>query len=234
MALRARDVEAADYRAQAAAHDVDNARAALIAVSGRRTAARGPAIRSPAEGKVLRIPQKSARVVQAGEPLVEVGDPARIEIAADFISSDAVKVRPGQAMVIEGWGGEGSLRGRVRTVEPSGFTKVSALGIEEQRVNIVGDLLDTAEWLGDGYRVHVRIVIWRGEQVLTVPWSAIVREGSGWRVFVAADGRARARPVTVGRQGEFDVEVLEGLSAGEQVVRHPTDQVVDGVRIRAR
>lgn len=161
-------------------------------------------------------------------------DPSKLEITADLVSTDAVKVRPGQSMVVEGWGGEHPLRGRVRLIEPSGFTKVSALGIEEQRVNVIGDLLEPAEWLGDRYRVQVRIVVWQVNRVLKMPWSALVREGDRWRVYVAEDGRARARAVSVGRQGEFEVQILDGIRAGELVVRHPTDQIVDGVRVRAR
>lgn len=232
VALRSKETEAADFRAQAAAHDVEAAKAALLAEDGGDGHARHLVIRSPAAGKILRIPQESARVVAAGEPLMEIGDPSKLEITTDLVSTDAVKVRPGQPIIVEGWGGEHPLRGRVRLVEPSGFTKVSALGIEEQRVNVVGDLLETAEWLGDRYRVQVRIVIWQADRVLKVPWSALVREGDGWRVYVAESGRARARAVTVGRQGEFEVQILDGLRAGEVVVRHPTDQVVDGVRIQ--
>ena len=233
VATRTKEMEAADFRAQAAAHDVEAARAALLA-EGAGGRARHLVIRSPAAGRILRIPQEDARVVAAGEPLVEVGDPSKLEITADLVSTDAVKVRPGQPMMIEGWGGEHALRGRVRLVEPSGFTKVSALGIEEQRVNVIGDLLDSAEWLGDRYRVQVRIVVWQADRVLKVPWSALVRDGDAWRVYVADRGRARARTVVVGRQGEFEAEIADGIRSGELVVRHPTDQIADGVRIRAR
>ena len=233
VALRTKELEAVDFRAQAAAHDVEAARAALSVVNQNGgTHTRHVIVRAPAAGRILRVPQESARVVAAGEPLVEIGDAAQLEITTDLVSTDAVKVRPGQPIFVEGWGGEHPLRGRVRRVEPSGFTKVSALGIEEQRVNVIGDLLETSEWLGDRYRVQVRIVIWRAEGVLKVPWSALVREGDGWRVFVAQGGRARARAVTIGRQGEFEVQILDGLRAGELVVRHPTDHVVDGARLR--
>jgi HlyD family secretion protein len=233
VALRTRELEAADSRAQAAAHDVEAARSALMAADQNRAAhTRHVIVRAPAAGRILRVPQPSARIVAAGEPLLEIGDATRLEITADLVSTDAVKVRPGQAMYIEGWGEDKALHGRVRLVEPSGFTKVSALGIEEQRVNVIGDLLDACDSLGDRYRVQVRIVIWRAERVLTVPWSALVRERDGWRVFVADRGRARARTVVVGQQGEFDVQIVEGLRAGEQVVRHPSDRVIDGARIR--
>ena len=232
VAVRTKELEAADFRAQAAAHDVEAARAALAATDQNgATHTRHVIVRAPAAGRILRVPQESARVVPPGEPLVEMGDPSKLEITTDLVSTDAVKVRPGQAMYVEGWGGDQPMRGRVRLVEPSGFTKVSALGIEEQRVNVISDLLDDCETLGDRYRVQVRIVIWRGEHVLTVPWSALVRDDEGWRVFVAEGGRARARAVKVGRQGEFDVQILDGLRVGERVVRHPTDRVVDGARI---
>jgi HlyD family secretion protein len=233
VALRTTELEAANFRAKAAAHDVEAARAALLTAGQNRLAqTRHVIVRSPAAGRILRVPQPSARVVAAGEPLAEIGDATSLEITADLVSTDAVKVRPGQVMYIEGWGGDTALRGRVRLIEPSGFTKVSPLGIEEQRVNVIGDLLEGCEALGDRYRVQVRIVIWRADRVLTIPWSALVRESDGWRVFVAEGGRARARTVIVGQQGEFDVQIVDGLRAGERVVRHPSDRVVDGVRIR--
>jgi HlyD family secretion protein len=235
VAMRTMELEAADFRAQAAAHDVEAARAALLAADrnvGSHT--RHIVVRAPAAGRILRIPQESARVVSAGEPLVEIGDPSKLEITTDLVSTVAVRVRQGQPLYVEGWGGEYPLRGRVRLVEPSGFTKVSALGIEEQRVDVIGDLLEGCEWLGDRYHVQVRIVIWQGERVLKVPWSALVREGDGWRVYVADGDRAHARAVAVGHQGDLEAEILDGLRAGELVVRHPTDQIVDGVRILAR
>ena len=234
VSLRAKALEAADFRAQAAAHDVEAARAALSAADAKGTHTRHVIVRAPAAGRILRVPQESARVVPAGEPLVEIGDASNLEITTDLVSTDAVRVRPGQPIYVEDWGGEHPLLGRVRRVEPSGFTKVSALGIEEQRVNVIGDLLERSEWLGDRYRVQVRVVIWRADRVLKVPWSALVREGEGWRVFVAEGARARGRAVTVGRQGEFEVQILDGLRSGELVVRHPTDQVVDGAHIRVR
>jgi HlyD family secretion protein len=235
VALRAKELEAADFRAQAAAHDIDVARAALmIGSTASGAGVRHVVVRSPTAGRILRIPDKSARVVTAGELIAEIGDPSKLEITTDMVSTDAVKVRAGQAMHIEGWGGEQPLRARVRLVEPSGFTKVSALGIEEQRVNVIGDLLEPAEWLGDRYRVQVRIVVWQADRVLKVPWSALVREGDGWRVYVAESGRARSRTVSVGRQGEYEVQILDGLRPGELVVRHPTDQIADGVRISPR
>jgi len=229
-ASRARDVDAADFRSQAAAHDVEQARAAL-SLGGSRSAAPYP-VRAPTSGRVLRLPERSGRVVMAGDSLLVIGDPGRIEIVADLLSSDAVKVHPGDTMLVEDWGGSGALRGVLRRVEPAGFTKVSALGVEEQRVNVIGDLVAPAEGLGDGYRVEVRIVLWRGEDVITVPASALFRGPGGWESFVVESGRARRRAVTIGHRGAFDVEVQSGLSPGEVVIRQPSDRIADGVRVR--
>jgi HlyD family secretion protein len=223
-----RQVEAADFRAQAAAHDVEVARAAL-------TAGAGEVVRllSPVRGRVLRIPEKSERVVAAGTTLVELGDPSRLEIVVDLLSEDAVKVKPGDRVLIEGWGGDRPLEAHIRMVEPSGFTKVSALGVEEQRVNVVADLDATPPQLGDGYRVEARVVQWEGD-ALKVPASALYQEGNQWRVFVVENGRARARAVRVGHRNPDEAEVLDGLSVGERVIRQPTDKISDGARVAAR
>lgn len=224
---RAQEVESAAFRAQAAAHDVEVARAALLAGAGHAIS-----LHSPIRGRVLRIPERSERVVPAGAPLVELGDPARLEIVADLLSSDAVKVKPGDPMLIEGWGGGTTLRGRLRVVEPSGFTKVSALGVEEQRVNVIGDFVDPPGALGDRYRVEVRIVVWEGSSALQVPASALFRHGDGWSVFVVERERARQRDVQVGHRTAFEAEIVHGLEDGEVVVRHPTDRIAEGVRVR--
>jgi len=221
---RARDVESADFRAQAAAHDVEVARAALAA--NRELIA----IRSSVAGRVLRVPEPSERVVPAGTPLLEIGDPSRLEIVADFLSTDAVNVARGAPLLVEGWGGK-TLRGRVRLVEPSAFTKVSALGVEEQRVNVIGDFVDPPGALGDGYRVEIRIILWQGDGVLTVPASALFRHGEGWRVFVVERGRARQRDVVVGHRTSFDAEIVNGLALGEIVIPHPSDRIAEGVRV---
>lgn len=223
-----RQVEAADFRAQAAAHDVEVARAAL-------TAGAGDVVRllSPVRGRVLRIPEKSERVVAAGTTLVELGDPSRLEIVVDLLSEDAVKVKPGDRVLIEGWGGDRPLEAHVRMVEPSGFTKVSALGVEEQRVNVVADLDATPPQLGDGYRVETRVVQWEGDAV-KVPASALYQEGDQWRVFVVENGRARPRVVRIGHRNPDEAEVLDGLGVGERVIRQPTDKISDGARVTAR
>jgi HlyD family secretion protein len=224
---QARALESSDFRAQAAAHDVEVARAAL-----RPGEAEFP-LRAPLGGRVLRISEPSERVVPAGTPLVEIGDPTKLEIVADLLSSDAVQVRSGDPVLIEGWGG-GTLRGTIRVVEPSGFTKVSALGVEEQRVNVIADFADPTVPLGDRYRVEVRIVVWDGASVLKLPGSALFRSGEGWSVFVVEGGRARRREVTVGHHNSFETEILTGVQEGDVVIRHPTDRIGDGVRVAVK
>jgi len=220
--------------------EVEQARAQLmspVAAAEQRGNCECVSITAPVSGRILRILHKSEGVVQAGDILVEIGDPEDLEIVADLLSSDAVRVSPGQRVIIEDWGGEGTLAGRVLRVEPTGFTKVSALGIEEQRVNIVIDFTgEAAAWrqLGHGFRVEVRIVLWEDDKVLKVPLSALFRVGEQWTVFVEEDGRARRRAVTLGHFSAREAEVLDGLAEGESVVMHPSDQVTDGVRIVAR
>lgn len=223
-----RQVEAADFRTQAAAHDVELSRAALTAGAGAVMQ-----LHSPVRGRVLRIPERSERVVAAGTPLVEIGDPSRLEIVIDLLSDDAVRVKPGDRVLIEGWGGDYALEARIRVVEPSGFTKVSALGVEEQRVNVVADLDDTPPQLGDGYRVEARVVQWEGD-ALKVPASALYQVGDQWRVFLVENGRARSRAVRVGHRNPDEAEILDGLSVGDRMIRQPTDKISDGVRVQAR
>jgi HlyD family secretion protein len=168
----------------------------------------------------------------AGTPLLDVGDPSAIEIVVDVLSADAVRIRPGAELWVEDWGGEKPLRATVRRVEPSGFTKVSALGVEEQRVNVIADFVDTPDGLGDGYRIEARIVVWQAEDVLRVPSSALFRHGEGWAVFVLDGGIARRRGVEIGARGPFAAEVKGGLADGERVVLHPSDRLADNVRVK--
>ena len=194
-------------------------------------------ITAPVSGRVLRVLHESEGVVEPGEPLVEIGDPSDLEIVVDLLSSDAVKVRADQVVIIEQWGGDDALSGRVRRVEPYGFTKVSALGIEEQRVNVIIDLTDPpAQWqsLGHGYRVEARIVLWDGSDVLKVPFSALFRNGTDWAVFVDDAARAKRRAVEIGRRTDLEVEILSGLETGERVILHPSTRITDGVRIDER
>lgn len=221
--------EAADYRVQTAQHEVEGARAAL-APSGTAVVA----VRSPARGTVLQVLEASERVVAAGTPLVEVGSRADLEVVTDLLSSDAVKVTPGDTMLIENWGGPGALRAVVRRIDPSAFTRVSALGVEERRVNVVGQFLEWPGRLGDRFRVDVRIVTWKSERVLAVPASAMFRRDGRWFVFAVTGGRARLAPVDIGHQGRVAVEITKGLADGTLVVRHPSDQLQDGARVAPR
>lgn len=191
---------------------------------------------APVSGQLLRIHQESEAVVTSGQPLVDIGDPVDLEIVVDLLSEDAVKVEAGQRVIIEDWGGR-ELNGRVKRVEPTGFMKVSALGIEEQRVNVIIDFADPPEdWerLGHGYRVEVRVVLWEDEAVLKLPLTALFRQGTAWATFVETGGRATLRPVVLGQRTDLEAQVLEGLEEGERVVLYPSDRVVEGVRLEAR
>jgi HlyD family secretion protein len=192
---------------------------------------------SPVSGEVLQVLTESEGVVQSGTPLVEIGDPDKLEIVVDLLSADAVRVQPGQRAIIEAWGGARPLEGVVRRVEPFGFTKVSALGIDEQRVNVVIDIKEPRQqWarLGHGYRVEPRIVLWESRDVLKVPLSALFRQGRQWAVFVEQGRRAVLRQVEIGHENGLEAEVVSGLEAGERVVLHPGDRVSPGARLQPR
>jgi HlyD family secretion protein len=194
-------------------------------------------IYSPIDGRVLRVLQESAAVVSAGTPLLELGDPKDLEAEVDVLSRDAVRIHPGARVLLEHWGGEKELQGRVRLVEPSGFTKISTLGVEEQRVNVIVDFVDPPEaraTLGDGFRVEARIVIDEASDVLKIPTSALFRVGANSAVFRVVDDVVHEQIVRIGRQNGLEAEVLEGLAEGDQVVIHPSDQVEDGVKVRRR
>jgi len=192
---------------------------------------------APVDGVVLRRVRESEAIVGSGEPLIEIGNPSRIEVIADLLSTDAVRVRPGTDVLIEQWGGDEPLHARVRRVEPSGFMKVSALGVEEQRVNVVIDFADpaaVAKVLGDGYRVEVRIVVWRDENVLKAPVGSLFRRDAGWAAFVVDEGVAHLRPVELGQRNESEAQIVKGLSAGQTLVLHPPDTLTDGMRVTVR
>jgi len=225
---------------QARSFELDRARARLVspldAASGGGECACIP-VHSPVTGRVLRVLHESAGVVAAGQPLIEVGDPRDLEIVTDLLSADAVRVEPGQRVLIEEWGGGQTLEARVRRIEPYGFTKVSALGIEEQRVNVVIDLVSPPElWqrLGHGYRVEVRIVLVEKQDAVKVPLTALFRNGESWAVFALQDGRARRRDVERGSVSGFEAEIVRGLEPGERIVLYPSDRVTDGARIAPR
>lgn len=191
---------------------------------------------SPISGKVLRVMQESATIVMAGAPLMELGDPADLEIELDVLSTDAVRIQPGAPVTIEHWGGDQALTGSVRLVEPSAFTKVSALGIEEQRVNVIIDFDRTHDLsaLGDGYRVEASIVVWESDDVLKVPIGALYRSGDEWAVLINQEGRAEERVIKIGKRNDQEAEVIDGLESGMEVVLHPGDRLSHGSRLKAR
>jgi len=226
-------VHAADFAVAQAKHDLDVARARVQPQPAGQPM-RDFIITSPVGGVVLKRYQESQAVVPAGALLLEIGDPAGMEIRADLLSADAVRIKPGSQVLVEQWGGPQTLRGRVRRIEPSGFTKVSALGVEEQRVNVLIDFdrpKDVA--LGDNFRVEVRIVTWQSEDVLTVLPGALFRQGDAWATYVVEDGRAHLRAVTVGQRSDHAVQVIEGLTEGTSVIVYPPDSLKDGDRVRA-
>ena len=193
-------------------------------------------IRAPVTGRVLKIYQESESVVQPGAPLVDIGDPRDLEVIADLLSTDAVQIKVGSAVQIDGWGGP-PVRGRVARIEPAGFLKISALGIEEQRVRTRIDFVDPPEmWssLGHDYRVIVHVTTWQGDNVLTVPVSALFRVGEEWAVFTVKDGRARTTAVKIDHRNDRVAEVVSGLSAGDQVILHPSDRITEGVSVEER
>lgn len=219
----------------AARHSLDAARASLGAGTHAIPASQIVRVTAPVSGSVLTVLHESAGPVVAGAQLLQIGDPARIEIVSDMLSADAVKVRPGAPVEIDAWGGEAALKGKVRLVEPYGFTKISALGVEEQRVNVVVDLTDeraASSRLGHGYRVIVRIALWNAPDVLKVPMGALFRDGSGWSAFVIdASGHARKRSVQIGHYNDEVAEVTRGLAAGNRVIVHPGEKIADGVKV---
>lgn len=243
------EVEAAARRAEAALRSARlGVEVARFELEGARTALRftdarppqGPQapvrLESPVAGRVLRVHHESAGAVRSGEPLIEIGNPGSLEVVVDVLSADAVRIAPGSPVVLQRWGGEQDLQGVVREVEPSAFTKVSALGVEEQRVNVLVDIVSPPQqWrrLADNYRVEATFQTWRGEKVLQVPDSALVRVGEGWGVYRVRDGVARLQPVKLGRRNGLRAQILDGLAAGDVVVAFPDRALADGVRVRA-
>ncbi len=226
--------EAGDAAVRAARADLEQARAALLG-AGADSLAPGAllSVRAPVAGTVLRVLEESERVVAAGTPLVELADPAALEVTADLLTEEAVRVAPGNPMLITGWGGGRTLHGSVRRVEPSAFTEISTLGVEEQRVRVVGTLPDPPPELGVGFRLEVSVVVWRGTEVLAVPASALFRRDGRWHLFRVVDGRAVLTGVEVGEQGSGRAEITSGLAEGDRVIPFPSDLVGDGVRVRA-
>ncbi|GAB5536829.1 MAG: efflux RND transporter periplasmic adaptor subunit [Rubricoccaceae bacterium] len=251
--LSTREGEQAELASQTAQEEVRAAEAALrsaeasvaalqasvaagqAAVVGARRQASGGAVvpvYAPAAGRVLRLFEESSRVVMAGTPLLEIGDADRIELVVDVLTEDAVQIAPGAQVFIDEWGGDEPLRGTVRLIEPAAFTEISALGVEEQRVNVIVDLEEAPLSLGAGYRVEARIVTWSRGDVLTVPMSALFQERGVWTVFVVEDGAAQARAVRLGRRTSTEAEVHGGLEVGDEVILFPSDEIADGVAVQ--
>ena len=248
-----RDLDSADRDNKARRAGLDTARAALQVRNYELELARAQLvspletlapredcdcipITSPVSGRILQIADRSERVVREGDTLMQIGDPKNLEIVVDYLSMDAVRIEAGQRVIIDNWGGDRLLEGRVRLVEPFGFLKISALGIEEQRVNVIIDFTSDEGWerLGHGYQVESRVVLSEANDVLAVPLTALFRDGEDWAVFVEDGGRARLRYVETGQRDGVIAEITDGLESGDRVVAQPSDRVVDGVRIASR
>ncbi len=230
----AQDQRAAAFAFKVAEFEWQQARALLSRGLPGGSNAEPLVVTSPVGGRILRVMQESSRVVPAGFPLLEVGDPADLEVRIEVLSRDGVAIQPGARVRLEQWGGAEPLAARVRHVEPSAFTKISALGVEEQRVYVIADFsdpIDRRPTLGDSYRVEARIVIWENASALQAPAGALFQRGGAWRTFVIDGGRARSCQVKIGRSNGVHSEIVEGLREGEQVIVYPGDKVADGTRV---
>ncbi len=235
----------ANYRAARSAVNVakgelEAAKTALGFAGGTASAKTGGAkvtVRAPVGGRVLKIYQESEGAVVEGAPLIELGDPGSLEVVVDVLSEDSVRIKKGTAVVLERWGGDEPLNGRVKYVEPAGFTEVSALGVKEQRVLVVVEITSKPElWqrLGDGFRVEASFILWQGDSVLQVPSSAVFRYKDGFAVFTVEGNRARRRVIKTGHQSGLQTEVLSGIDKGAVVIKHPDDEIDDGVKVKLR
>ena len=231
----AQEARAAEFALKVAEFELQQARALLSrGQPGGKNSVEPLVITSPVNGRILRVFQESARLVPAGFALMEIGDPTDLEVRIEVLSRDGVAISPGARVMLEQWGGPEPLTARVRWVEPSAFTKISALGVEEQRVYVVADFADPVEkrpTLGDSYRVEARIVTWENASALSVPAGALFQRGGVWQTFAVANGRARLRSVKAGHSNGVMTEVLEGIREGENVIVYPGDKVVDGTRV---
>ncbi len=236
-AMRERELRAAEFALKVSSYELEQAKAALLQLESPGASVSVIQVHSPVSGKVLRVMQESAMLIAAGIAIIEIGDPADLEIEAEILSRDAIAIQPGAVVSIGQWGGEKPLEGRVRRIEPAAFTKVSALGVEEQRVIVLSDLVNPppeAQSLGDRYRVEVKIAVWKSDDVLLIPAGALFREGSEWKTFVLKQGKAKAVTVQAGRSDGRQSQVLGGIEAGAEVLLHPPDTVKDGVAVMKR
>lgn len=256
---RAKELESATLAAKAASAEVDVARAALTVLQAEQRdpdyllkvydariasieadlaklqdEANRTSVRSPSGGQVLRLLQQSAQSVTAGTPLLEIGDISKLEIVIDVLSTDALRIKPGNVILVQAGAGMPMLKAKVRQVEPSAFTKISALGVEEQRVNVIGDFINAPASLGDGYRSDVQIVVWQNPNVLKVPLSALFRCDQAWCVFSVQDSKAQERSIEIGQRSTFEAEAQKGLQAGETVILYPNEQITTGTLVKSR
>jgi HlyD family secretion protein len=229
----------AEAAVKVARFELDKARSVLqySADEGGVNRGRAVALRSPVDGRILKLYRESEGVVNSGDALIDIGDPDKLEVRVEVLSADAVKIKPGTPVLFKRWGGEPVLSGMVRIIEPAGFTKISSLGVEEQRVVVIADITSANEGkknLGDGYRVEASFVIWEGKDVLQIPASALFRKGEAWAVFVVKNKRANQRQIEIGHRNGLAAEVLSGLTEGEEVITHPDDSIKEGTRVRKR
>jgi HlyD family secretion protein len=227
-------LDAARQRLEASVAQEAAAKARLLEAERGGTPGAVVSVKSPLKGKVLRLFERSERVVTPGTPLLDLGYSPQLEVVTDVLSTEAVKVQPGDPVLLEGWGRAKPIRARVRLVEPSGFTKISALGIEEQRVNIIIDFVDPPGPLGDAYRVEVRIIVWQKGNVVKLPVSALFRHGDSWAVFTIENGGASLRDVQTGHRNASEAEVLGGIAVGQSLILHPTNEIREGIRVEPR
>lgn len=230
------ELAAAQARASAALEEVRVAEAGMLALRELKGGSSSMvAVTAPVAGAVLELPERSERIVSAGTPLLMLGDPHDLEIVAELLSTEAVKVQAGMPVHIDGWGGDAQVRGKVRRVEPHAFTKVSVLGIEEKRANVIIDVIEPPAQLGDGFRVIARIRLWRAENALKIPVSSIFRcEAASWCVFSVVNGRAARREVRIGHRNAEEAELLDPLPEGLQLIRYPSNKLADGQRVIER
>jgi HlyD family secretion protein len=235
--VREREVRAGEFKLQVAEFEVAQAKASLLQLTTPSGTGSLVEVKAPVSGRILKVEQESAMIVSAGTPLLEIGDPADLEIEAEILSRDAVAIRAGAEVQVEQWGGDTPLKARVRRIEPAAFTKVSALGVEEQRVIVLSDLdspPESARVLGDRYRVEVRVAVWHEADVLLVPSGALFREGRDWKTFVLKANKAAKVLVQTGRTDGKSTQVMDGLNQGDLVLMHPPDVVKDGSEVVRR
>jgi len=238
------NLRSANFAVEVARHELEAAKTTLQFAASKGGSAKNGGqspdkvvITSPINGSVLKINRESEGVIDVGQTLVEVGDPRTLEVVVEVLSADAVRISPGTKVLFERWGGEGTLQGVVRLVEPVGFTKISALGVEEQRVYVIADIISPHEqWqrLGDGYRVEAKFILWEEDNVLQIPASSLFREGNNWAVFVFKDDTAVRKTIEIGQRNGLSAQVLSGLSKNEYVITHPDDSIEDGVEVYIR